>query len=309
MRNVRLHKKLVFAIILLLFVIMIVSVKPANSQTTLKTIVIQPDGTVSPATAAIQQNGNTYTFTDNIYAAIKILKSNIILDGASYTLSGPYNGSQADIWVIGNGPSEGSKEYVIGVDLGSENVEGVTIEDLNIRNFSIGMYIWTKNNTVTRNSVAENIVGILLSGANNTVSANYIANNKRGVFFGFNSQVDVIPVDIVLFDNSFEQNDIQLNGCMCIDQNTTESPHNWDNGGKGNFWSDYNGTDTNSDGIGDKPYVIDALNKDRYPLMNSPIQPLVAADQNWTLSVILAAALIIIIIAVLLVSTQLKKRA
>jgi parallel beta-helix repeat protein len=288
---------------------MIVSVKPANSQTTLKTIIIQPDGAISPPTAAIQQNGNSYTFTDNIYAAIKILKSNIVLDGAGHTLSGSYNGTQADVWVIGNGPSEGSKEYVIGVDLGSENVEGVTIENLNIRNFSIGMYIWTKNNTVTGNSVTENIVGILLSGANNTVSANHIANNKRGVFFGFNSQVDVIPADIVLFDNSFEQNEIQLNGCMCIDQNTTESPHNWDYSGKGNFWSNYNGTDANGDGIGDKPYIIDSLNKDRYPLMTNPIQPLVAADQNWTLPIILATALIIIVIAVLLASRQLKKHA
>jgi hypothetical protein len=57
------------------------------------------------------------------------------------------------------------------------------------------------------------------------------------------------------------------------------SVNTWDDGypSGGNYWSDYNGTDTyngpyqnltGSDGIGDTPYVIDANNIDHYPLMN-----------------------------------------
>ncbi|MCD6203073.1 MAG: hypothetical protein J7I99_01770 [Methanophagales archaeon] len=34
----------------------------------------------------------------------------------------------------------------------------------------------------------------------------------------------------------------------------------------GNYWSDYKGSDTNEDGIGDTPYSIDS-DKDKYPLM------------------------------------------
>ena len=34
-----------------------------------------------------------------------------------------------------------------------------------------------------------------------------------------------------------------------------------------NYWSDYNGTDANGDGIGDTPYIIDEYNADYYPLM------------------------------------------
>ncbi len=63
---------------------------------------------------------------------------------------------------------------------------------------------------------------------------------------------------------------MQLNGCECKDLNTTEPPHSWDNGREGNFWSDYNGTDSNHDGIGDTPYTIDILNQDRYPLDGKP---------------------------------------
>jgi hypothetical protein len=47
----------------------------------------------------------------------------------------------------------------------------------------------------------------------------------------------------------------------------------WDNGFEGNCWSDYNGTDSNQDGIGDTPYsmhqysIVYQNNTDHYPLM------------------------------------------
>jgi hypothetical protein len=109
----------------------------ANSQAPLSTVVIQADGRVSPSSAPIVQNGNTYTFTDNLYGALKILKSNIILDGAGFTLSGPYNGTAMDAWIIGQGPNQLSNgtlpQYVIGIDLASPTVNGVTIENLNVK--------------------------------------------------------------------------------------------------------------------------------------------------------------------------------
>ena len=82
-------------------------------------------------------------------------------------------------------------------------------------------------------------------------------------------------------------------------------PHAWDYNVRGNFWSDYNGTDTNGDGIGDTLYVIDVLNYDRFPLIESPVQPLTLPAEfslTWTDAVIIA------VLAVLIASVALRKR-
>jgi hypothetical protein len=178
------------------------------------------------------------------------------------------------VWVVGDGPNQSPElvaTYIIGVDLGAKTVEGVTVQNLNIKNYSIGMYLWTKNNTVT-SPVSENILGIMLSGSNTTVTDNYLAYNKQGVFFGFNGQDEVIPSDVHISHNGFFKNEVQINGCFCEDYPENEEPHAWDDGRQGNYWSDYNGTDTDKNGIGDTAYVVDVQNQDRFPLMVNPAQ-------------------------------------
>ncbi len=245
-----------------------------ETSKTLQNIVIQPDGTFTPQIAPIQQTGNTYTFTDDVYGTIRIQKSNIVLDGAGHTLMGAYNGSQANVWVVGNGPEQSPDlvaEYVIGIDLGAKTVKGVTIQNFNIKNFSIGMYMWTQNNTVVGNSVSESILGIMLSGSNTTICGNCLAENQQGLFFGFNGEDELIPSDVTIVQNSFVDNTVQINGCFCESYPENEEPHSWDNGSSGNYWSDYTGIDANRDGIGDTPYVVDVQNQDRYPLMQNTL--------------------------------------
>ena len=278
----------------------------ANAQVTKPGIFIKSDGSIEPSSAAIQRIGNLYVFTDDIRTdGISIQKEGITLDGAGHTLMGPYNGTKIQ-FRIGGGPDQTppNETYSMGIDFANNLVSGLTIKNLNIKNFSIAMYLWTSNNTVTGISISENIVGILLSGNDNTIIGNYIANNENGVYFGSN-QPGNVPTGVVLSENQFENNLQQLSGCVCVDFNVSETKHTWDNGSRGNYWSDYNGTDANGDGIGDTPYVIDVLNEDRYPLMRSTAN-LHTATLN--IEAIVAAVVLSATVAVVAVLVFRRKR-
>jgi parallel beta-helix repeat protein len=300
------NKKSILAIITFIVILAspFVVISPAYAAVdAIQTIVIQPDGSISPSTVPIKRTGDTYTFTGNVSATMRIHRSNIELDGAGYTLHGPYNGTALDVWVIGEGsnqlPENVLAQYTIGIDLANRDVQGITIKNLNILNFSIGMYMWTNNNTVTGNSASYNILGILLSGSNSTITNNYISHNTQGLFFGFNDPSD-IPSDIIISHNGFESNKMQINGCLCDEYPENEPPHSWDNGEVGNYWSDYNGTDAANDGFGDTPYVVDIQNQDRYPFMQNPAKPPVPSAK---LSFDIIVLVIVIVPIVLVVAT------
>lgn len=291
---------MVIAAVLLAAVLLVdaAGVEAVNQQ-----VIIHSDGTVTPATVPIRRNGDIYTLTDNIFVGISVQRSNITIDGAGYTLQGPYNGTSESAFFIGGGPNqvpEGVKvPYPIGIDLAFPQVAGLTVKNLNIKNFSIGMYIWTENNKIVGNAITETIVGILLSGSDNQITHNYVAGNKQGIFFGWNEPGE-IPTTIEISHNWFDSNEQHLSGCLCEDYNLTELPHTWDDGREGNYWADYNGSDGDGDGIGDTPYVIDALNRDRYPLMKSPVSlPTVSEEFPITLAAV-AVLLLVLTAAVVL---------
>ena len=299
----KLLQKIALTVFLLLSLSLLVLTRPAASEVSRQTIFIQPDGSIYPDNVPIQRNGDTYTFTSDIYDPILIEKGGIILDGASYSLIGPLTETERKAeQIIGIGPNnETQVPYIIGVDI-EEAVSGVTIENLNIRSFSIGAYIRSTNNTLVGNSVSENIVGVLLSGSANSINKNYIANNEQGLFFGFETVdgVGKIPSDVKISHNSFVNNTKQLSGCVCKEYNLSETRHSWDDGREGNYWSDYNGTDANKDGIGDTPYIVDILNQDRYPLMLSPASPPTINTQIPTeLIILLISVPIIVVIAII----------
>lgn len=285
-------------------------VEPGNGAVNRQIIRIRSDGSVDPASSPIQRNANTYVFTGDTQAEVVVEKSNIVIDGAGHILMGSYNGSQT-LWIIGEGPNQtptnDTELWSIGIDTVASTVTGLTIKNLNIKNFSIGMYLWTANNTVTGNAITDGVVGILLSGNGNSITGNYIANNKNGVYFGSN-QPGNVPSNVVISENCFADNIQQLSGCVCVDYNTTEAKHTWDNGEKGNYWSDYNGADGNGDGIGDTPYVIDVLNLDRYPLMQSPANPPTATPSVPVEIIVAVAALSIITVAAAIIFTKKRKK-
>jgi len=303
-------RELAAAVLVLLLVLSAFFVNPTEVQNVRQRVIIQSDGTINPDTAPIRRDGDTYTFTGNVFAEISVQRSNVIIDGAGYTLHGTYNGTNESVFMIGQGPDQVSNDtkvpWSIGIDLAFPQITGLTVKNLNIKNFSIGMYVWTENNLITGNAVTESIVGILLSGSNNTISGNYVARNTQGVFFGWD-EAGEIPSTIEISHNAFDANGQHLSGCVCEDYNLTETPHAWDDGKEGNYWSDYNGTDSDGDGIGDMPYVVDVLNQDRYPLMQSPVDlPEVASGFPVEIAVAAVLLIVLAIVAVVIVAKRKK---
>jgi hypothetical protein len=284
----------------------------ANVESSITPIRIQSDGSVSPADAPIQREGDVYKLTGNIYSPIVVDRDNIVIDGAGYTIQGTYNGTRTDDWMVGQGPNQNTSAipWTIGIDVATKFRNNMTVKNVNLKNFYIGMYVWTSNNTITGCSVTDNIVGILLSGDSNNITGNYVSRNEEGVFFGVNNPGN-LPLDIFLTNNSFVDNIIQFSGCFCETYNTTEPIHTWDDGTRGNYWNDYNGTDTNGDGIGDTSYVIDPLNLDRYPLIENLVVLPTPAPTQQPLDIIVPIAIVatlVVVATVVLIQRRSKLR-
>jgi hypothetical protein len=134
-------------------------------------------------------------------------------------------------------------------------------------------------------------------------------NNEVGLFFGTN-EPGTVPLNLTVAHNGFQDNPRQLGGCLCQGQvNTSELIHTWDDGKEGNYWSDYNGTDSNGDGVGDTPFMFDLQNEDRYPLMANPLQVIDGTEPANAVPVgVEILALVAVVVAAAVSALVLKAR-
>jgi parallel beta-helix repeat protein len=145
------------------------------------------------------------------------------------------------------------------------SVQVATSNDNNIIGNSITSSNWysifldsSSTNNISGNSVtSSNLYGIVLDSFSygNSITANNVtASRSYGIVLAFSSYN-------YIYRNNFVNNSLQVL--------SVASTNYWDDGTRGNYWSNYNGTDANHDGIGDTPYVIDSDNIDHYPLMGA----------------------------------------
>ncbi len=112
------------------------------------------------------------------------------------------------------------------------------------------------NLEIINNHIHDNLGdGIILYDGlfeNALIKGNTVKNNDYGIWL----DTDISPT-VQITENIFDNKE---------ENAADESAYYYDNGVKGNYWSDYTGIDLNGDGIGETPYDIDGNSSDRYPL-------------------------------------------
>jgi parallel beta-helix repeat protein len=118
-----------------------------------------------------------------------------------------------------------------------------------------GKYLhhYSNNNIIRDNIVQNNGDGIYTTSSDdNEIYENVILNNGVGIYLATGSN------DNVIYKNDFDDN----TGGHAADSHS----NSWSKNNQGNYWDNYQGYDTDEDGIGDDPYIIDENSQDDYPL-------------------------------------------
>ena len=135
---------------------------------------------------------------------------------------------------------------------------------------------------ISGNTFVANGLGLGLAASYSVVFGNNFTDNTgNGIYFGasdcvVSSNIFVHNVwgvslssDFAAPSNdTFYQNNFVNNTALQVNSKSNGFAETWDNGITGNYWSDYNGSDVNGDGVGDVSYAVSANNTDNLPLMN-----------------------------------------
>ncbi|MHA2214421.1 MAG: NosD domain-containing protein [Candidatus Hodarchaeales archaeon] len=153
----------------------------------------------------------------------------------------------------------------------TSNEIGGKISENTFENNTFGINTYSKNNSISLNNFSNNkITGIHLNSGstNNLLIKNNFVNNQQALDESNPGQNNYI------YFNNFVDNVKTISGLGSALFNSP-NPVNYIYKEKfyhsyvGNYWSDYQGSDQNSDGIGEASYSVSVSKTDNYPLMMS----------------------------------------
>lgn len=233
--------------------------------------------------STIQAAINDANESDTVYVHSGTYNENIVIN-KTITLTGEGSGSTS---------MQGGGDYSITVTASNVVISGFTIKSdggsfacvyLNsVTNCEISNNIiknggncvhlvGSNSNIIKDNTIEDNNVGVYLSNSDsNTIHDNNIqSNNANGIFLTSSSSGNTIYLNVFSDNTNANAADYGSNS--------------WSYNSQGNYWDDYNDYDSNDDGIGDSPYVIDGNSQDDYPLgvflNQDPVASIVSITPN-----------------------------
>ncbi|NIA11458.1 MAG: PKD domain-containing protein, partial [Nitrospiraceae bacterium] len=206
---------------------------------------------------------------------------------SGFTVTGATDWTKAGICILGpdycciSNNNASNNDYGIRLAYSSDNMLMSNTANSNTRR-GISLTYSSNYNTLQYNTANSNILysGIWLqSSSYNTLQYNLANSNDRyGISLTYSSNYNTLQSNTANSNNKYG---IRLylsdNNTLYHNNLTDNTNHNayddpgtnqWDSGSEGNYYSDYTGTDSDGDGIGDTSHPIPGGSSvDRYPLM------------------------------------------
>lgn len=214
--------------------------------------------------------GKKNTITNNVFISNGIfIKGNNINDYIQNISNNTINGRQI-IYLINesNFLLNGFGEAIL------INCNNFSVENVSSSNVDNSLFLFSCKNSSIRNCYFTNnsIAIYLISSRNIKISKCFFLNNTVGINISSSNENKILKCEFIdneygIFSNGTE-NLIYLNNFI-NDINAYDKGYNfWNNATMGNYWNDYDGNDSNNDGIGDEPYhIMGGISIDNFPLM------------------------------------------
>ena len=231
---------------------------------------------------ALGEGGKCYVYEGYYTEGVKIEKR-ITLMGENATIDSLSDG----IFVSAdNVRIEGFTVYADSNGIKIQGADNVLITQCSAGGAIFGVYVLNAVNcSIENGEFYANMKGIYLFNVSQSVlRGNYIHNNSYfGMELSHGSSYNLICDSQIENNGNYGIYIVQdSNGNKIYHNNFINNPsydacaNQWGSTREdalGNYWSDYEGTDSNMDGMGDIPYSIEGGGMDMHPLMNPIVSP------------------------------------